>query len=154
MTSTWEIQFKWERFILAHGVRGFSPRSAGPTASGAMVKQNIMAGGRGGTELLTSWWTGGRDRGTARSGQGIASPPQWPISFRQTHILNIHSTINSSVHYPIDEVTALLSTEFSTAHQLSTKPSTPVFWGQSSYPNHNSYFTCGFCTLFYSILNR
>lgn len=56
-----------ERFILAHGFRGFSPKSLGPSPLAELVWELVEEG------LLTSWKTGG-DRGPGRTFQDT---PQW-----------------------------------------------------------------------------
>jgi hypothetical protein len=54
-------KLKEERFILNYNFRGFGPWSADSIVSGPLVRQTIMEEGMG-TEPLTSWQLGGREK--------------------------------------------------------------------------------------------
>jgi hypothetical protein len=56
---------KEERFVLVHGLRGFSPRLAGSIAFWPLVRQHPGGDHMVGLQLLTSWCPGSKEKGEA-----------------------------------------------------------------------------------------
>lgn len=61
--NTWKKSiYEDERFIVAHSFRVFSPWLLGPVAFGPVARQYTMAKSAWQRNLLTSWWSGSKER--------------------------------------------------------------------------------------------
>jgi hypothetical protein len=105
-----KINLREEKFILAHGIRGFSPWLAGSIAFRPLARQNFMAEGCGGRKLLTAWQSGSQEwqeRVGDKKYPSKVHTPSYLLPPNNPHLVVFtisqycHQVVNSSVDWLI-----------------------------------------------------